>query len=357
MNDVEIVVSTLKGGGISNVVKAFARGLQNLNLFSRVTTLQDGFSDEFESSKVNCLEVGGHASNLLKVFVALRRILKYLKSRKSNDAKVHFCMDPSSFLVTYISNLNKGHVFISWCATPADLLVLSDRLIIRFMYSKAKVVIVPSEDMKRDLSLINPKANFRVVPNPLTFLEISCQWPKEYNAKKVSALYLGRFSAEKGVDLIPKLANRFSEISFVMVGDGPMKDSLEKEKKSMNLTNLEILNWGDPRAYFQEASLLILPSLYESFGLVIIESWIYGKKVVAAQVASGPRDLIGKHGGGSLVSQYEDLDEWGKLIKENLESQLADQFIADILETYSTESILNTWLDVAGVKPQVGGTF
>jgi glycosyltransferase involved in cell wall biosynthesis len=357
MNDVEIVVSTLKGGGISNVVKVFARGLQNLNLLSRVTTLQDGFSDEFEGLKLNCLEVGGRASNLLKVFVAFRRILKYLKSRRSNEARVHFCMDPSSFLVTYISNLTKRHVFISWCATPTELLVLSDRLIIKFLYSKAKVIIVPSEDMKRDLAQINPKANFKVIPNPLTFLEISCKWPKEYEPKKISALYLGRFSAEKGVDLIPKLANRFSEISFVMVGDGPMKDFLENEKKSMNLNNLEILNWGDSKTYLQESSLLILPSLYESFGLVVVESWIYGKKVVAARVASGPRHLIGKHGGGSLVAQYEDLDEWGKLIKENLESDLSDQFITDILETYSAENILSTWLDIAGVKPRFGGTY
>jgi len=350
MNDVEIVVSTLKGGGISNVVKVFARDLQNRKLLSRVTTLQDGFTFELENCNVNSLKVSGRASNLLKLFIASKRIFKYHKSRKSNEAKVHFCMDPSSFFVAYISNFKKRHVFISWCATPAELLVLSDKLIIKFLYSKAKAVVVPSEDMKRDLKLISPNANFQVIPNPLTFLEVSCSLPKQSKSQNMSVLYLGRFSDEKGVDLIPKLANRFSAISFVMVGEGPMKDLLENEKKLLNLNNLEIIEWGDSKTYLQNSNLLILPSTSESFGLVVVESWIYGNKVVASQIASGPRHLIGKHGGGALVSNYEDLDEWGEMIKENLEGELSDQFISDIFESYSGENILNKWLNIAGVN-------
>ena len=350
MKDVEIIVSTLKSGGISNVVKVFARDLQSREMLARVTTLQDEPSIELEGYDVNSLEVSGHSSNLLKIFIASKRIFKYRKSRKSNNSKVHFCMDPSSFFVAYISNFKKRHVFISWCATPAELLVLSDRLIIKFLYSKAKAVVVPSEDMKHDLELISPKANIQVIPNPLTFLEVSCKLPKQSETQKKSILYLGRFSAEKGVDLIPKLANRFSEISFVMVGEGPMKDLLVNEKKLFDLKNLEIIEWADSKTYLQNSDLLILPSTYESFGLVVVESWIYGNKVVASQVASGPRHLIGKHGGGSLVSNYEDLDEWGKLINDNLEGELSDEFISDILESYSSENVLNKWLDIAEVN-------
>ena len=352
MNDVEIIVSTLNGGGISNVVKVFARTLKSRNLLSKVTTLQDRYSSDFDNIKVNCLEVGGRSSNFLKIFVALSRVLKYIKSIDSNHSKVHFCMDPSSLLVAYIANLNKKHVFISWCATPKELLVLSDRLIIKFFYGKAKVVIVPSDELKRDLAIINPKANFQVVSNPLTFDEFTCDWPRVSELKNKSVLYLGRFSSEKGVGLIPKLAARYPDLNFVMVGNGPMKDYLDKEKDSLNLINMKILDWGDSRKYLQESSVLILPSLFESFGLVVIESWIYGKPVIAAQIALGPMGLIGKHGGGSLVRNYEDLDEWGKLIKNNLNHELSDEFIANTLNTYSSETIINSWLELSGVRQQ-----
>lgn len=350
MTDVEIVVSTLKSGGISNVVRVFAKTLQSRNLLTRVTTLQDGYPPEFDNLEINSLEISGHSSNFRKIFVAISRVIKYSKSRNSDNSKVSFCMDPSSFLVAYLGSLNYKKVYVAWCATPKELLVLSDRIIIKYFYSKAKVIIVPSEDLKRDLESINPGANFQVVPNPLTIDEFTCSWPRLSNPNKKSILYLGRFSSEKGVGLIPKLAAKNPDFTFTMVGNGPMGEYLEKEKSSANLINLLIKNWGDPRKYLQECDVLILPSLFESFGLVVLESWMYGKPVVAAHIAAGPRGLICKHGGGSLVRNYEDLDEWVKLINENIENKISDEFIACTMKTYSAENIANTWLELSGLK-------
>lgn len=347
MSNVEIVVSTLNPGGISNVVKGFARNLQNSGDLSRVISLQDGIPANSDAFRTFSLNISGSSSNWRKITVALRRIIKYFLIKKFNTASIHFCMDPSSLLISYSANFFKKHTYVAWCATPKELLVMSDRLIIKFLYHRAKVVIVPSETLKRDLQQINSRANVEVVPNPITYSEISCTWPRNSESTKSDVLYLGRFSPEKGVSILPKLAFLNPDISFVLVGSGPLQDSLEREKESSNIRNLKFVSWADSRKYLQDCNLLILPSIYESFGLVVIESWLYGKPIVAAQIASGPAGLINKHGGGSLVTNYEDLGEWGALIRKNLEVELADEFISKILETYSAENIVKIWLNFA----------
>jgi glycosyltransferase involved in cell wall biosynthesis len=203
--------------------------------------------------------------------------------------------------------------------------------------------------MKLDLLEINSKMNISVIPNPLSLIEISCTWPQLEINNANAVLYLGRFSSEKGVEIIPKLAIQNPDISFSMVGDGPLLGMLQRQINDMCIHNLKIAPWGDSRKYLQETSLLLLPSLYESFGLVIIESWAYGKPVIASDLASGPKDLIMKHGGGSLVKNYDDLDEWTDNIRRMMNTDLEADFITNIIEIYSVENIVKKWLVLAGI--------
>jgi glycosyltransferase involved in cell wall biosynthesis len=349
MPAVEIVVSTLNSGGIANVVRAFAAALQKLELFSTVVTLQNAVPDDLADVKVTSLGVAGNSSNIAKFYIALKRIIRYKILVNPVDANVHFCMDPSSLLVTLVSNISKKHKFVAWCATPKELLVLSDKLIIKYVYHKICLVVVPTEKMKIDLLEINSKMNISVIPNPLSLIEISCVWPQLEINNANAVLYLGRFSSEKGVEIIPKLAIQNPDISFSMVGDGPLLGMLQRQKHDMCIHNLKIAPWGDSRKYLQETSLLLLPSLYESFGLVIIESWAYGKPVIASDLASGPKDLIMKHGGGSLVKNYDDLDEWTDTIRRMMNTNLEAEFITNIIEIYSVENIVKKWLVLAGI--------
>ena len=343
---VEIVVSTLNSGGIANVVRSFSKALQSLSIFSNVITLQNNVPDDLLAQKVISLDVNGHKSNIFKIYVAMKRIIKYRMASRPNMAKIHFCMDPSSLLVSFVSNIYRKHEYVAWCATPKELLVFSDKLIIKFFYHRINSVVVPNIGLRLDLLELNPKAKISVIPNPLSLIENSCAWPKLVTNNGREVLYLGRFSGEKGVEMIPKLALKNPDISFSMVGEGPLLELLLKQKEKSSISNLTILPWGDARKYLEEASLIILPSIYESFGLVVIESWIYGKPVIAADLASGPNNLISEYGGGLLVKNYEDLDEWSDKIQIMINTELDANFIANIITVFSAESIVKKWLDL-----------
>lgn len=73
--------------------------------------------------------------------------------------------------------------------------------------------------------------------------------------------------------------------------------SIEREIQKRGLGNRVFLTGGlppgDPRllGLFQEARVLLLPSLYETFGLVILESWAAGAPVIATRT-SGALELV-----------------------------------------------------------------
>jgi glycosyltransferase involved in cell wall biosynthesis len=73
--------------------------------------------------------------------------------------------------------------------------------------------------------------------------------------------------------------------------------SIEREVQKRSLENRVFLTGGlppgDPRliGLFQEAKVLLLPSLYETFGLVILEAWAAGTPVISSRT-SGASELV-----------------------------------------------------------------
>lgn len=73
--------------------------------------------------------------------------------------------------------------------------------------------------------------------------------------------------------------------------------SIEREIQKRGLGNRVFLIGGlppgDPRliGLFQEAKILLLPSIYETFGLVILESWAAGTPVISSRT-SGASELV-----------------------------------------------------------------
>ncbi|MEO6184478.1 MAG: glycosyltransferase family 4 protein [Verrucomicrobiota bacterium] len=93
---------------------------------------------------------------------------------------------------------------------------------------------------------------------------------------------------------------------FVLAGsctDFAYGKSIEREIQKRNLGERVLLTGGlppgDPRliGLFQEAEVLLLPSISETFGLVILESWAAGTPVISSRT-SGALDMVieGKNG-------------------------------------------------------------
>ncbi|MEO5803903.1 MAG: glycosyltransferase family 4 protein [Verrucomicrobiota bacterium] len=125
-------------------------------------------------------------------------------------------------------------------------------------------------------------------------------------------LSVGRIDPVKNqswlVEQAATIFERHPNAILVLAGsctDAAYGKSLEREIQKRGLGNRVLLTGGIPAGdarligLFQEAKALLLPSLSETFGLVILESWAAGKPVISSRT-SGASELITEMENGCL---------------------------------------------------------
>lgn len=119
--------------------------------------------------------------------------------------------------------------------------------------------------------------------------------------------FVGRLELIKGLqDVIPVFRN-FPDADLLIAGDGNYVASLQQLADGMpNVKFLGRVAPEDLRHYYQHALALLVPSLcFETFGIVLIESFRQGTPVIARRLGPFP-EIVETSGGGELFdSQYE----------------------------------------------------
>ena len=121
-------------------------------------------------------------------------------------------------------------------------------------------------------------------------------------------IFVGRLSAEKG---LPGLLEAMSLMKagagakLVIVGDGPLRTSLERQCKALGLAErvefLGRLPEADTLAEIANSDILVLPSFMEGLPIVLMEALALGVAVVASRVAGIP-ELVEEGRTGLLFS-------------------------------------------------------
>ncbi len=105
-------------------------------------------------------------------------------------------------------------------------------------------------------------------------------------------LCVGRLVPQKGIEYfiraIPNIINRYPEAKFVLVGEGWSRDFLESEARATaHRRKIRFTGFVPDREVIDlmtSADVLVVPSVYEPFGIVALEGMATGVPVVASQV-------------------------------------------------------------------------
>ena len=112
---------------------------------------------------------------------------------------------------------------------------------------------------------------------------------------------IARLAPQKGISYFLKAASLLKEyqVSFLVVGDGPLREALEKEVEELGL-NHRVIFAGQQDNIPEILALLdifVLPSVTEGLPLTILEAMAAGKPVVATRVGGVPEAILeGKTG-------------------------------------------------------------
>jgi glycosyltransferase involved in cell wall biosynthesis len=98
------------------------------------------------------------------------------------------------------------------------------------------------------------------------------------------------------------LKKKIFDLSFLLVGDGPLMDACLRIVRKMKLSEeVKLLGWRtDYKTLLQISDVFVNPSLWEGLPFILLEAMIYEKSVVATQ-ATGTRDVIKNGENGFLV--------------------------------------------------------
>jgi 1,4-alpha-glucan branching enzyme len=181
----------------------------------------------------------------------------------------------------------------------------------RFIIKSASAVICVGTDMKNLLSAFSEtNTNLHVIPNFIEadFARNSRLRPECANASRYSCLFVGRLVKIKGVEHlikgIPYVLKNYPQAKFTIVGEGPQRRKLEGLGKELNIESSLIFAGGIHRGslspWYENARLLILPSLEEAQSIVALEAFAHGIPVIASRVGGIP-EIVREGWNGYLV--------------------------------------------------------
>ena len=174
--------------------------------------------------------------------------------------------------------------------------------------------------------------------------------------KKNIVLAAGRLTYQKGFDLLIKAWSQISsevrdEWLLKIVGEGEDRTSLEHQITSLGI-EAQINMPGssnDMISEYQQASVFVLSSRFEGFGLVLTEALTFNTPVISFDCPDGPSEIIFNEKNGLLVTQNDPLDMAKKLecfmVDESLRKSLTENSQMG-LERFTEEHIFPKWLNL-----------
>jgi N-acetylglucosaminyldiphosphoundecaprenol N-acetyl-beta-D-mannosaminyltransferase len=198
------------------------------------------------------------------------------------------------------------------------------------------------------------KVNILYLPLAIDYI------PKSLNKLDIyNIISVGRISPEKGfldlVDVYKLVKEKNKKIKLNIVGDGVQFKELKKYVKDNKLDIIlsGFKNSDELKEEYSNASLYVMTSFEESFGLVLLEAMSYGIPCIAFDSAKGACEIINSKNGylindrnkedmAKKILDYFDIKEHGKMsmearntaVKYSYEnvSGMWNEFIKDLLD-------------------------
>ncbi len=167
-------------------------------------------------------------------------------------------------------------------------------------------------------------------------------------------MYCGRlYNATKAIDALLRIWKRVQgeliDWKLVLVGDGPDRESLQKQVASDKLERVVFAGWtADVASYYRKASIVCLTSRTESWGLALTEAQTNGVIPIAYCCSEGVKAILSPSGINGFTVTPGDEEEYARVLltvvnmSEVEKMKIRKNVVKKALE-YSPETVGKQW--------------
>lgn len=173
------------------------------------------------------------------------------------------------------------------------------------------------------------------------------------NETNIKIITVARLSNEKGIIRILPILKNLKELNFkfmyYIVGNGPQKEKIERFIFENGMTDVvKVLGYqNNPFKLISQSDLFLLPSIRESFGLVLVESMILGVPVLTTKTVSA-EEIVGDYG---FVCEMDDESIFEALKQILKHTELLNEKRKKLSNyKFSNEQIREKWLKMISGK-------
>ena len=218
-------------------------------------------------------------------------------------------------------------------------------------YKKAQKVITVGNGLKNEIESLSGRQDIEVIGNLVDLSKFTIK--KRIKNEKFIFFSLAFLEGEKGFDtLIKSFAKKFKDKEVVLYigGDGSQRSWLEALTVENGVKDqiifLGALSRDDVSKWMNKCDCFVLPSRYETFGVVYIEALASGRPVIGA-LNGGAEDIINNLNGYLIpIDDIDILAEKMIEVYDNIESYDEEEIRIDCLKRFSPKVIVNKIISV-----------
>lgn len=344
------------GGGAERVLASVASGLSRRGHDVQVLTYDQPNSTSYYSldPNISFLRLGiGSASRPTNLIETLRRVIALRSTLTELRPDVVIGFNASMFMPLYLSlfgvripliaSEHSSYEHYRWKPPLALLLRLAPVF--------TKRITVVSEHVLRTFPR-SLQSHMVVVQNPVNGANhLRAQVAGTGNRNVLLAV--GRLSAEKDhgilIDAFSSLAPSLPNWDLRIVGDGELRAALEEKITRERLIGRVLMPGSvkDISREYLNAQILVMPSRYEGFGLVVAEALAHGLPVVGFGDCHGVNSLIRNNVNGILVDSGRNrVAALAAALRALMESSDAREALArrcEIPQGFEPEQVVDKW--------------
>jgi glycosyltransferase involved in cell wall biosynthesis len=212
----------------------------------------------------------------------------------------------------------------------------------RFAFGNADRVLPVSFSLQKAIESYDVRARFQIVPNAVDSSLFHPNFDSRPDSRPKRLLFVGLFdsSHKKGLPFLlhalARLKEHRADWCLDLVGDGPAREEYERIAEDLGLvekiTFLGVKTKEEVGELMRQADIFVLPSLYETFSVVVAEALATGLPVLTTR-CGGPEEYV-TDDVGVIVPPGD-----AKALAKGLDHMLNDlsRFSADHISDYAVK--------------------